>query len=136
MSYNIDSWEQIECSLTIPIEELEAHYDLSFDRPTADGVRFESDADVEDGEITGMLVGETATITAAHLRGSGSGNGFRDLFMAMLSHTTGLYSAVLVWEGGDSITHLVSTDGVVTNAEIDIPALLREVTELRKRPPS
>jgi hypothetical protein len=135
MSYNIDTWEQIECSLTFPANALDAESnaieDVIYGKP---GLRTDVTIELscEDGEITGVLENDVFTVEKVHCRSSGSGRMLDDLETFLeLSH--GTYQALLVWEGGDSITLFTVKDGAVENESLDIPALLKENAELKRR---
>jgi hypothetical protein len=137
VSYNIGSWEQVECSLTFPAallddEDLDIISDVRYSRPTIDGI-----ANVEidlgmNGELTGTLAGDVVTVKELRMTGEGSGSHFDDL-AALLEQTQGAYSAVLVWEDGDSLSLFTVDNGAVENAVLNIPALLRENAELKER---
>lgn len=135
MSYNIDTWEQIECSLTFPASALDdesnAIEDIIYGKP---GLRTDVTIELncEDGEIVGVLEGETFTVEKIHSRSSGSGRMMDDL-EDLLRLSQGIYQAVLIYEGGDSIYHLRVENGSVDTVLIDIPALLRENADLKRQ---
>lgn len=135
MSYNIDTWEQIACTLTFPASVLDGEYDViddvEYGKPGASTdvtIRLQS----EDGEIIGILAGDTFTVKAMCNRASRSGSSMDDL-AELLEQSSGEYQALLVWEGGDSISLFSVTDGVTEDTSIDVPALLRENAELKRQ---
>lgn len=137
MSYNVDAWTQIECSLTFPAsllddEDLDIIEDVQYSRPTIDGT---ADVTAElgmNGELKGTLTGDVVTVTELQMVGEGSGSHFEDL-EAFLEQCAGTYQALLVWEGGDSISLLTVKDGAVECESLDIPDLLRENAELKRQ---
>lgn len=135
MSYNIDSWEQIECSLTFPAsllddDELDIIEDVEYGKPGDS-----TDVTIElgmGGELKGALTGDTVTVRELSMTGEGSGSHMEDLIV-LLEQTSGTYTAFLVWEGGDSLSLLTVEEGMFKDENLDIPALLRENAELKAR---
>lgn len=134
MSYNIDTWTTIECALTAPGAVLDSKLisEVEYGRPGVTTDVFLS-FDAEDEAIEGTLTNDVLSITEFKMRSNGSGQALHDHVMPWLELTRGALCAVLVWEGGDSITLLDVRDGVVTDKPIDVAALLRENADLRRQ---
>ena len=106
MSYNIDTWKTKELrNFRIEMTALRFKEDY-LDHPTVD---------VQTGILT-----FTGRAEGFELHGEGSGTVQEYLKEAVYPCSTGLLSAVLVWEGGDTIEWLTIKDGVITEEEIEL----------------
>ena len=122
MSFNIDTWKAKELrSFRIAMESL--HYKENYlDHPTVDvqtGIlTFTGRA--EGFKLRGVQNGPWLDVDSIKLHGEASGTMQEWLKEAIFPHSTGLLSAVLVWEGGDTIERLTVKDGVVEEEEIEL----------------
>lgn len=127
MSYNIDSWSTKKLSsFVIPISALyessrqdwhpEKPVVESFDDPLNVSIHICEDGDI-DGELTtdGKLI-----VRKIHIRGEASGTMFYQVVEPALKKSTGELEAVLVWEGGDSITRLKVSNGDVVQERVEL----------------
>jgi hypothetical protein len=117
MSYNIDTWrtKKIE-ALTIPMDAfLVDGFDIRM--TGASSVRIGGGSDLF--KIEGQLVSGNVVVEKIYNIGEGSGH-FANTLLDILRKSTGYLEAVLVWEGGDSITRLIAKDGEVTEANIEL----------------
>lgn len=69
-------------------------------------------------ELTGVIEGDTLTVTEMDWRGDGSGHLYSDILMPLFREFKGNLSALVVWEGGDTITQLDIREGVVEETEL------------------
>lgn len=123
MSYNIDTWK------TKRIENLIMSISALYENAWKPMKPFVEDAKTgevrivglgEGGEIRGSLNGQTLAITAIGTYGESSGNCLHEILIPALQQSTGYLEAVLVWEGGDSITRFTVDNGIVKNEPIDL----------------
>lgn len=126
MSYNIDTWKTKSLvDLEIP---LRAIYD-SDKRGWLEAPRIGKD----DPEQVFISIGECAGITAllrttdnvlcvskVRVSGEGSGTMYSEILLPALKKSSGKLEAVLVWEGGDSITRLIVDNGKVAEENIEL----------------
>lgn len=70
--------------------------------------------------MSGTIMNDEARIRELIIFGEGSGHQFTDLLLPMLKQSKGIFEAVLIWEGGDSINRVKSLDGVVTTEDVDL----------------
>lgn len=131
MSYNISSWKtkKLDC-LRIPLEALQYSEDKKkrgwktkmsiedFD----EGVLKVSVHISEIGGVTGTLLFDTKEIEVEQIAimGEGSGTDYHELLIPALEKSTGELEAILIWEGGDSITFLRAASGTVTDEPYDL----------------
>ena len=117
MSYNIDTWrtKKIE-ALTIPIDAFLVN-GFCINMTSANSVRIGGDSELF--KIEGQLVSGNVVVEKIYNAGEGSGH-FADTLRGVLKKSTGYLEAVLVWEGGDSITRLIAKDGEVTEEDIEL----------------
>jgi hypothetical protein len=119
MSYNIDTWRTKKIvDLRIPlslVQEVE-HAEIKLDKNgLATAYNYS-----EGFKMTGQIVGDVFIADFIINYGDGSGTFHQDTFVERwLPQSTGELEAVLVWEGGDSITRLICKDGVVEEKEVD-----------------
>ena len=80
-----------------------------------------------DGFGEGWIIGEPSLLDDTMLLvnevtvyGEGSGTFMREIFTPALAKSTGVLEAVLIWEGGDTISRLVVEDGKVTESDIEL----------------
>lgn len=120
MSYNINHWTTKELrGLRIPLKRLEdVDYLEGPELDTKTGT-LTYDRLSEGFELRGKQDGNVLVVEYITSYGEGSGHTFDDL-EEILSESTGYLRAVLVWEGGDSITRLVVDNGKVTNEDIEL----------------
>lgn len=122
MSYNIDTWKTKELrNFRIEMAALR-HKEDYLDHPTVD---------IQTGILTftgraggftlrGVQNGAWLDVDLIESYGEASGTMHEYLKEYVFPHSTGLLSAVLVWEGGDTIGRLIVRDGVVTEEAIEL----------------
>ena len=79
----------------------------------------------EDGFLGGIsgdgdLVTETLYVDDFDVSGECSGNFMYYVLENALKKSKGYLNAILIWEGGDSITNLIVDDGKVSNEEYEL----------------
>ena len=125
MSYNISQWKtkRLE-NLSLPIaafytsERTDWHPERSMpSNPDAGEVVLKCGCEQE---IRGVLEAERLTIHEIDMQGEGSGYFYHEILEPALKQSRGYLEAVLIWEGGDSVSRLIVTDGELTNDEIDL----------------
>ena len=125
MSYNIDTWKtkKIE-GLVIPIKALFIHERKEWHPQQPKIVNVETnEVFIECGggqEIYGILKDGNLHVTEFKMNGEGSGTFMNLILEPALKQSSGELEAVLVWEGGDSITHLSVSNGVLKSEIIEL----------------
>ena len=122
MSYNIDTWKTKELR-NFRIEMTALYYKEDYlDHPTVDiqmGIlTFTGRA--EGFELRGVQSGAWFDVDSIESHGEASGTMQEYLKEYVFPHSTGLLSAVLVWEGGDTIERLTVKDGMVEEEAIEL----------------
>lgn len=130
MAYNISNWTTKRLNkLTVPLDAL---YDLNeslssrgwqLPNPeiySMDGGIFMAIELTEISEIKGELIGKHIVISEIYFGGERSGTVFEEIFKPALEGSSGELEAVLVWEGGDSISRFKIKDGEITESEIEL----------------
>jgi len=123
MSYNITKWKTktIE-NLIIPLSSfyVRKRTDWHPDAPVI--VDLETMTVLIVGgyelELTGILKDGMLTVTKFNMSGDGSGTFFGRILIPALKQSTGYLEAILVWEGGDSIEHLICDNGIITKQSL------------------
>lgn len=125
MSYNISTWKTIKLeNLTIPLKSL---YEIErkdwlpeqpkiIDSET-NAVRIDGGCDQH---IFGILTDEILTVTKLVITGEGSGSFMTEVFNNAFKQSKGELEAILIWEGGDSITKLTIKDGVIDETAYEL----------------
>ena len=133
MSYNISTWKtkRLE-NLVIPLDAL---YNISEDlkrrgwmpEPPCFTFRKNDTTLVKiHGLGEGYLSGEIAHlrnmfwVTEITVYGEGSGTFFSEIFIPALTKSMGMLEAVLIWEGGDTISRLVVEDGQIIESDVEL----------------
>jgi len=120
MSYNISAFniKKIE-DLKIPLlDAIRTLKDVSI-KLTGENITISAEL-VKSFDCSGHLDNNNIiTITEIDFGGEGSGNSW-ELLIKMLKKTTGKLSAIVVWEGGDSLGKLSVVNGVITETEVDL----------------
>lgn len=125
MSYNISTWKTKQLNnLVIPIsaffkhERTDWHPKLKFDEDTGERIL---DFNLEDGD---MLVGKIEDgffkVENINIYAEKSGTFYEWVLEPALEESTGELEAVLIWEGGDSITQLKVNNGNVEVAQVEL----------------
>ena len=70
--------------------------------------------------IKGTISDGNLNVTSLDLSGEGSGTMMEDLFIPVLKKSTGKFEALLIWEGGDSVTKITVKDGEVTEEGVEL----------------
>jgi hypothetical protein len=123
MSYNIDTWKTAKLdNLVIPIHVFYEHERKDW-HPTMYIINHETmQIELEcgcDQLIKGKLKDGMLTVTEFKMSGEGSGT-FKDLILdEALKRSKGELEAILIWEGGDSITRLKVKDGILEESDVD-----------------
>lgn len=124
MSYNIDTWKTKKLeNLTVPLEAFYRHprEDWHPNPPIINNIETK-EVLLECGcgqEIRGALKDGMLTVTEFNMSGEGSGTFYNWILEPALKESKGVLEAVLVWEGGDSISRLKVKDGAVESEEIE-----------------
>lgn len=123
MSYNITAFRVKKQNLTFAIADLlEACNHLQYARLVLfNGGVWQLDANLSEGYI---LQGRrddmnVLSVTEITTYSDGSGNSWDD-FLDILRRSKGRLEALVVWEGGDSISTLTVDDGVVSQGDVDL----------------
>lgn len=127
MSYNIDTFKikKME-NFVIPLAALYADEIREDWRPSRPEIINTETNEVElecgcEQTIRGILKDDmNLYITDLELDGDGSGSFRYECFDKALLKSKGTLEAKMVWEGGDSITHLLVIDGVIKEEEIEL----------------
>ncbi len=125
MSYNIDTWKtkKIE-NLNIPLNAFFKHErtDWHPEQPTvidAETMEVEMECGCEQ-LVKGFLKNGVINVTEFKMYGEGSGTFKSWILDEALKESTGELEAVLVWEGGDSITRLKVMNGELSEIEVEL----------------
>ena len=70
-------------------------------------------------EIRGTLKDGIVTVSRMLLAGEGSGHNLEEVLSLAFKDSKGYYEAVMIWEGGDSVTSYIVDNGVITEKNID-----------------
>ena len=108
MGYNITGVRVKTCTLTNTKKELATVGDIRY----TENLQGDLYIDLCESSLSGVVKGDTIEITNFQHSGEGSGYAY-DKLIEILHLTKGSLDAVLVWEGGDSISHLTVKDGKV-----------------------
>ncbi len=120
MSYNIDTWKtKVLENFRIPM--LVLHTDKYTKIILNKNGTLTAHGYSECFEMVGTEDNGDFVVTNITSYGDGSGTFHEDFFKnKWLPQSKGKLEAVLIWEGGDSITRIKSDDGVVEETEIDL----------------
>lgn len=69
-------------------------------------------------ELSGRVEDNALVCYALDWTGEGSGNLYSDILLPLFKEFKGSLSALVVWEGGDSVYQLDIHDGVISDVEI------------------
>ena len=126
MSYNISNWKtkRLE-NFIIPVsafylsERSDFHPEQKYDENTGEKIlRFPLEVQIE-GAID-QLDGGSFKVSKIDFYGEGSGYFYTFIFEPALLQSTGILEAVLIWEGGDSISRLQVENGTIRREEIEL----------------
>ena len=125
MSYNIDTWKTKKMeNLKIPLKALFKHKRTDWHPEQPKIVNYETmEIEMECGceqLIKGILKDGIIHVTELEMYGEGSGTFKGYILDEALKESTGELEALLVWEGGDSITRLKVKEGVVEEAKVEL----------------
>lgn len=118
MSYNIDTWttKKLE-NLRIPFSALTDEKVVTIQN----GVVKANISLCEDGYVRGELQADgMILVREIKLCGLVSGNALHDVLVPALEQSAGELAAILIWEGGDSITRLTAVEGVVNQVPVEV----------------
>lgn len=123
MSYNIDRWKTKKLdNLIIPLAAFSKHSRKDWHPRVSSDINAK-EVTLECGcgqEIVGLLVDGQLHVIKLDMAGEGSGTFFNWILEPALKESRGQLEAVLVWEGGDSITKLTVDNGVVEQSDVEL----------------
>ncbi len=125
MSYNIDNWKLKKLdNFKISLDSIEAlpytECMIGIDHAKANApMLFNAEGMSEGFELHGSIEDGTVTVVSLKNYGVGSGSTW-DEFINMLSKSEGKLEAIMIWEGGDSITRLTVEDGEITDEPVEL----------------
>lgn len=123
MSYNVDSFKVKRMEgLKLPLKSLyeSKRSDWHPDEPELIG---DNKVIITCGcgqEIEAILEDGYLTVTKLNMSGEGSGSFIDYVLFEALKQSTGYLEAILIWEGGDSITRLIVDNGELSNEECEL----------------
>ena len=125
MSYNIDTWKTKKLeSLVIPLNALFIHERKDWHPSQPEIVNTETNEVLIECacelEIKATLKDGNLHITELEIYGEGSGSFMDWILEPALEQSTGKLEAVLVWEGGDSITRLTVNNGELKHENVEL----------------
>lgn len=119
MSYNIDTWKTKKLDdFQIPISALQNHNRKIILEPDVK-ITVEGPVEIFDLKGTIQFLSDTIFVEEIYIAGEGSGS-YHDTLKNIFSQSQGTLEAILVWEGGDSITRLTVVNGVVTEERVEL----------------
>ena len=121
MSYNIDTWKVKELDrLVIPVKALCEGNDY-FNAPELNIETGMFTINGMDGTyLNGRIDSDMFHVAEIQCRGEGSGSTYRNVLLPALEQSGGALIVACVWEGGDSLSKLIVTDGKVTEEDIEL----------------
>ena len=129
MSYNIDTWKTKECTDLKILRT--ALYDLNADLTRGRWNLKPPVVNIDDGSfvinseplyMSGFMKPNDPYfyVSKIKLSDEGSGTFYHNILLPALAQSQGKLIAVLVWEGGDSITRITVTNGTITDEEVEL----------------
>ena len=123
MSYNIDNWKTKKLeNLVIPISAFFIHERKDW-HPKIETNIETNETILKCGceqEIKGTIRDGEFHVSDFEFYGEGSGTFYDWILEPALEESTGTLKAVLIWEGGDSITRLKVENGNVESSEVEL----------------
>lgn len=123
MSYNCDSWKtKVIEDLRIPMASFFKHKRTDWHpRPLVGDDGFTViGVELCESTITGKVVDGVLEVDKINIRGEGSGTALEWIFRPAFEDSTGKFSAVTVWERGDSTCSITVEDGVYKEEQIEL----------------
>jgi hypothetical protein len=130
MSYNIDTWKTKKIkNLVIPLAALKVSLGLArrgFEPDILEHIENDNiNVTISFNEAPGINGvrqpgNDIIVVKSINLYGEASGTAYHYVLLPALKQSQGFMEAVLIWEGGDSITSLLVKDGLVTEREIEL----------------
>lgn len=124
MSYNINNWKTKKLeNLVIPLKAFYEHERDDWHPSQPKIINADGDVELEcgcDQKIKGKLKDGMLTVTEFEMYGEGSGTFKSWILDEALKQSKGELEAVLVWEGGDSITRLKVKDGILEEDNVEL----------------
>ena len=117
MSYNIDNIDVVALNASITLEDLETISKTLKGWPESNFVD-EHLEEVKSGAL--QAVDGRVVLDSFSWSGEGSGRAYHDHMRNIAAKICGTIEAVLFWEGGDSVTGLRITGGVMTEPKVSI----------------
>ena len=68
--------------------------------------------------IKGILKDGVIFVDELNLSGEGSGTYMHEVIIPALQKSTGIFEAILIWEGGDTVERFTVTDGTVEEENV------------------
>lgn len=127
MSYNIDTWKTKRLdNLTIPLEAFRRHERTDW-HPLEPVIINAKTMEVSlacgcEQAIKGILKDGALEVTSFEMSGEGSGTFYNWILESALKESKGSLEAVLIWEGGDSISRLIVNEGTVRTEQVELNA--------------
>lgn len=116
MSYNIDSIEVLKTTASINFADLRRVVASLSDKEWLPEINFIEDLKEDDPYSTST----TAKLTELSWRGEGSGHSWHEVFLPKIAPLIrGRIEAVVIWEGGDSVSGIIVDDGKVTDCDVE-----------------
>ena len=125
MSYNISSWKTKRLDgLAIPLKAFFEHERTDFhpQKPTiinAETMEISMECGCEQ-EIEGILKDGIIHVTRMKMSGEGSGIFKHEVLDNALKQSAGELEAVLIWEGGDTISNFHVKNGIIEETDIEL----------------
>lgn len=131
MAYHIDSWETIDCSITIPLSEIGSHLIGDADHRDDGSVylTFNEYASMNDAESWGIIEGDTFVFREIRFYGENSSSQYEN-FVEWIKKSKGRLEAAIVWDNS-SIEHMLIMDGEDYSWHGSAAELIKTNTELR-----
>ena len=125
MSYNIYTWKTKKLeNLVIPLKAFFEHKRSDWHPKQPEIVNAETmEIEIECGcgqLIKGNLKEGAIHVTGFDMSGEGSGIFKSWILDEALKQSTGELEAVLIWEGGDSISRLSVKDGIIEESDVEL----------------
>lgn len=128
MSYNISTWKTKKLeNLIIPLKAFYEHKrnDWHPSEPIITNINDDGNVEVElecgcEQSIKGILKDGMLNVSEFEMYGEGSGTFKSWILDEALKQSKGELEAVLIWEGGDSITILKVKDGIIEENDIEL----------------
>lgn len=120
MTYNISNMRVKEIKMTITPEQMNAivdgEHELVFD---LDKSHWHLNKNGEGFSMSGRMMDGNYEVEEINCSGEFSGTEWHEIVKPLLERTRAIFSALLVWEGGDIIERILVTAGNIEQQEVD-----------------